>query len=92
MAITRYRRIPQEVDVVQWTGDNIIELVDFLSNTIHIISPCHLIHAEAPFYIDVYTKSSGKVSSRLNDYLVKDKDNEVEIFTPNLFKKLYKEI
>ena len=92
MATTKYKRIAHEVEVLQWTGDNILEVVDFLTGTPHIISPCHLIHAEAPFYIDVYTRGHGKVSARLHDYLVRDNDSEVEIVTKSLFNKLYEEV
>lgn len=92
MTVTKYRRIPHEVEVLQWTGDNIDEVRDFLVGTAHIISPCHLPHAESPFYIRIYANTFGHSTARLYDYLVRHKDNEVELYTPRHFDRLYEEI
>jgi hypothetical protein len=91
MAKTRYKRIANEVDAIQWTGNNISDIKVFLLGTPHIITPCHLKFADAPYYVDIYT-SRGVVPSRVNDYFIKEQNGEVDVYSEKEFKKLYKEI
>jgi hypothetical protein len=91
MAKTKYRRIPFEVDAIQWTGDNIEEVREFLTGTPHIITPCHLEYSDVPFYVDVYTKY-GMAPSRKNDYFVKEQDGEMCVYSLKDFEKVYEEL
>jgi hypothetical protein len=91
MEKTRYKRIPVEVDAIQWTGDNIKEIERFLSGTPHIITPCHHKYSDFPFYVDVYTKK-GLISSRKDDYFVREENGEIDVYSLKDFKRLYEEV
>lgn len=90
MTTKKYRKIPHEVEVLQWTGDNIIEVMKFLKGCPHIITPCFL-EKKAPFYVEIVSLE-GKMSVALNDYIVKDVDGECHSYKPKVFAKNYEEV
>lgn len=90
MPVKRYKKKPVEVSVLQWTGDNILEVIDFLAHSPHIVSQCHLPSAKAPYYIDIFTLE-GKMSVSLNDYIIKGVEGEFYACKPHIFDKTYQE-
>lgn len=86
-----HKRVPIEIEALQWTGDNILQVEAFLSGTPHMITPCHLNFSPAPFYVDIYTKK-GLVPSKVSDYFIKEPNGDLDVYSEKDFKKLYEEL
>ena len=93
--IKQYRRKPLLVTAVQWTGDNLMEVVAFMKNQPIEEFKANLNPDEWKGYaavISEYGKSvliSADVFANLNDYIIRGIDKELHPCSPDVFKKLY---
>ena len=93
--IKQYRRKPLLVTAVQWTGDNLMEVVAFMKNQPIEEFKANLNPDEWKGYeavISEYGKSvlvSADVFANLNDYIIRGIDKELHPCSPDVFKKVY---
>lgn len=91
----KYRKKPVVVEAVQWTGDNIEEMENFLK--------CDLINA--PIYdgagylveynreLDLFIRTlEGDHLARKNDYIIRGVKGEFYSCKPDIFKMTYEEV
>lgn len=80
--MTRYKTKPCEIEAIQWTGKNIIELLDWGQGEI-------LWNDEDDLFIDTL---EGRMKANINDYIIKGLRGEFYPCKPDVFEKKYEKI
>ena len=80
--MARYRTRPCEIEAIQWTGENIIELLDWGRGKI-------LWDDADDLFIDTL---EGRMKANINDYIIKGLRGEFYPCKPDVFKKKYERI
>lgn len=93
--IRHYRRKPLLVTAVQWTGDNLMEVVAFINNKSIEKFKADLDEKEWSAY-ETLIKEHGQiveispnVSLLLNEYIIRGIDKELHSCSPDVFNKVY---
>lgn len=93
--IKQYRRKPLLVTAVQWTGDNLMEVIAFMKNQPIEEFKATLNEKEWKAYeatVSEYGQSvliSPDVFAYLNDYIIRGIDKELHPCSPDTFNKVY---
>lgn len=83
--IMKVRKKPVEVEAVQWTGENLGEIIDFCGKYLSFIE------GDSHTFMYVQTlEDSHRVS--LNDYIIKDIKGEFYPCKPDIFEMTYERI
>ena len=80
--MARYKTKPCEIEAIQWTGENIIELLDWGQGKI-------LWNDVDDLFIDTL---EGRMKANINDYIIKGLRGEFYPCKPDVFKKKYERI
>ena len=80
--MARYKTKPCEIEAIQWTGKNIIELLDWGQGKI-------LWNDVDDLFIDTL---EGRMKANINDYIIKGLRGEFYPCKPDVFEKKYEEI
>ena len=80
--MARYRTKPCEIEAIQWTGENLIELLDWGQGNI-------LWNDVDDLFIDTL---EGRLKADINDYIIKGLKGEFYPCKPDVFKKKYERI
>ena len=80
--MTRYKTKPCEIEAIQWTGKNIIELLDWGQGQI-------LWNDEDDLFINTL---EGRMKANINDYIIKGLRGEFYPCKPDVFEKKYEKI
>ena len=80
--MTRYKTKPCEIEAIQWTGENLIELLDWGQGKI-------LWNDADDLFIDTL---EGRMKANINDYIIKGLRGELYPCKPDIFKKKYEKI
>lgn len=80
--IKKYRTKPCEIEAIQWTGDNINELLDWGQGDI-------LWNDIDNLYIDTL---EGRMRANVGDFIIKGLRGEFYPCKPDVFNKKYEEI
>ena len=80
--MARYKTKPCEIEAIQWTGENIIELLDWGQGNI-------LWNDVDDLFIDTL---EGRMKANINDYIIKGLRGEFYPCKPDVFKKKYERI
>lgn len=80
--MTRYKTKPCEIEAIQWTGKNIIELLDWGQGKI-------LWNDVDDLFIDTL---EGRMKANINDYIIKGLRGEFYPCKPDVFEKKYEKI
>ena len=81
--VKHYRQIPQELDAVQWTGDNFDEINEFLDGGAHLYSGCLFVNGV-----------NGESTANKTDYITKSGTEHfpiIRIVNAEMFEKVYVE-
>lgn len=84
--IKQYRKKPVVIEAIQWTGNNHIEVVEFMlyaNANIYINSP--------KGYVEIETLE-GKMCTEVNDYIIKGVKGEFYPCKPDIFEQTYEEV
>lgn len=83
--VMKVRKKPVEVEAVQWTGENLEELIDFCGKYLFFINSSlrDLVYIKTP-------EGSHRVS--LNDYIIKGIKGEFYPCKPDIFEATYERI
>ena len=96
--IKKYIKKPVEVEAMQLTKDNIIEVLKFVGQYIYFL---HLgkdedivksIIEKGYFEFEVYNNTDMYESVGFGDFVVEDEYFEYRVFNEDEFKKLYEEV
>lgn len=80
--VIRYKTRPCEIEAIQWTGKNIIELLDWGQGKI-------LWNDVDDLFIDTL---EGRMKANINDYIIKGLRGEFYPCKPDVFEKKYEKI
>lgn len=80
--VIRYKTRPCEIEAIQWTGKNIIELLDWGQGKI-------LWNDADDLFIDTL---EGRMKASINDYIIKGLRGEFYPCKPDVFEKKYEKI
>lgn len=80
--VIRYKTRPCEIEAIQWTGKNIIEILDWGQGKI-------LWNDVDDLFIDTL---EGRMQASINDYIIKGLRGEFYPCKPDVFEKKYEKI
>ena len=80
--MARYKTKPCEIEAIQWTGENIIESLDWGQGNI-------LWNDVDDLFIDTL---EGRMKANINDYIIKGLRGEFYPCKPDVFEKKYEEV
>ena len=80
--MAKYKTKPCEIEAIQWTGKNIIELLDWGQGKI-------LWNDVDDLFIDTL---EGRMKANINDYIIKGLRGEFYPCKPGVFEKKYEKI
>ena len=80
--MARYKIKPCEIEAIQWTGENLIELLDWGQGNI-------LWNDVDDLFIDTL---EGRLKADINDYIIKGLKGEFYPCKPDVFEKKYERI
>jgi hypothetical protein len=80
--VIRYKTRPCEIEAIQWTGKNIIEILDWGQGNI-------LWNDVDDLFIDTL---EGRMKADINDYIIKGLRGEFYPCKPDVFEKKYEKI
>ena len=80
--MAKYKTKPCEIEAIQWTGKNIIELLDWGQGKI-------LWNDVEDLFIDTL---EGRMKANINDYIIKGLRGEFYPCKPDVFEKKYEKI
>ena len=86
--VNTYKHRPLKVEVIQWTGDNVEEVLTFLVGTPHIAAKNY----RTVLSITLTTRDGTYLPVRKDDFIVKSSDNEVHAYSPRRFNELYEKL
>lgn len=80
--MAKYKTKPCEIEAIQWTGKNIIEILDWGQGNI-------LWNDVDDLFIDTL---EGRMKANINDYIIKGLRGEFYPCKPDVFEKKYEKI
>ena len=82
--IKQYRKKPVVIEAIQWTGNNHIEVAEFMFGAnVYINKP--------KGYVEIETLE-GKMFAEVNDYIIKGIKGEFYPCKPDIFEQTYEEV
>ena len=82
--IKKYRKKPVVIEAIQWTGNNHIEVAEFMFGAnVYINNPKGYVEIEA---------LEGKMYAEVNDYIIKGVKGEFYPCKPDIFEQTYEEV
>lgn len=82
--VKKYRQIPVELEAIQWDGNNVDEIKDFLNGGARVYAGCLFV-----------TTSDGEKPASSTDYITKSGSDNfpiIRIVEAGIFEKVYEEI
>lgn len=79
--IKKYKKKPVIIEAVQWTGENLSEIDNFVGGSINIKGTSLIIHT-----------LEGDMEASINDYIIKGVNGEFYPCKPDIFSKTYEEV
>lgn len=77
--MAKYRKLPVVIDAIQWTGENVKEIGDFVKREERVFRP------EGLFILTL----EGEHFAKINDYIIKGVNGEFYPCKPDIFLKTY---
>jgi hypothetical protein len=74
----KYKKKPVIIDAIQWTGNNVKEVQEFIGNNGYVKGD----------YVDIGTLEGLMVAS-VKDYIIKGVKNEIYPCKPDIFEQTY---
>ena len=82
--IKKYKKKPVIIEAVQWTGDNIDEIIKFCGDSLTF-------KGSKPFKVYINTLEGRHICSP-HDYIIKGVQGEFYPCKPDIFERIYEEI
>ena len=79
--IKKYRKKPVTIEAIQWNGENLSEIRDFMRSTV-----------ETHGLVLIIPTLEGNMYASLNDYIIKGVNGEFYPCKPYIFAKTYEEV
>ena len=78
--IKKYRKKPVVIEAIQWNGDNLTEIDNFVGGSLKMEVTSLVIHT-----------LEGDMEASMNDYIIKGVNGEFYPCKPDIFDKTYEE-
>lgn len=85
----RYRKKPVEVDAIQWTGDNVQEVLEFLGDDYIGHTAERHINGNSLIYVQ---SREGRVEGRRGCMIMRGVEGEHYVCDINIFNKTYEKV
>ena len=79
--IKKYRKKPVTIEAIQWNGENLSEIRDFMRSTV-----------ETHGLVLIIPTLEGNMYASLNDYIIKGVNGEFYPCKPYIFAKTYEKV
>lgn len=91
--MTRFRKLPVEIDAIRWTGDNIIEVMAFMSPSepIYVNNLSHMKFTNADDIVGIQTLEGIMIANK-GDWILRGIKGELYPCKSDIFFATYKEI
>lgn len=88
--MTKYRKIPVVIEAIQWTGDNLAEVIDLvgLHPSVHNMSWEDYESLVRDCGLKIFTLE-GTMMASVGDYIIRGVDGEVYPCKPHIFERTY---
>ena len=83
MNVVEYRQKPIKVDALQYTGYNLLDVIEFMKGSIASLNTSN------PVTVKVKNEM---IHLRTGDYIVKTTKNELCVYKETVFKQLYEPV
>ena len=80
----KYRKIPVEIEAVQWNGENAGEITDFLGNKGY----CHILNDNSL----IIPTLEGDMKAVVGDFIIKGVKGEFYPCKPDIFEMTYEKV
>jgi hypothetical protein len=80
----KYRKMPVEIEALQWTGENSLDIAEFVKDT----EKKYEFKGDGLF---IHTLE-GSMRASKNDYIIKGVDGEFYPCKPDIFEQTYEEV
>lgn len=84
----KYRKIPVEIEAIQWNGNNIQEIVNFVGDacTIDMLPYSNI---DRPIYTVIIRTLEGTMRAGIGDYIIRGAQGEFYPCKPDMFEQNY---
>ena len=79
--IKKYRKKPVVIEAIQWAGNNLSEIYNFIGRTVNNKETTLVIHT-----------LEGDMEASIGDYIIKGVNGEFYPCKPDIFDKTYEEV
>jgi hypothetical protein len=88
--MTQYRKRPVVIEAIQWTGDNILDVMTFMSpqEPVYVNNLSHMKFTNADDLVGIQTLEGLMVASK-GDWIIKGVVGEVYPCKPEIFEATY---
>ncbi len=90
----KYRKLPVEIEAIQWSGINLQEIIDFVGNKLRyrIIDTAWQVGKGVPHVDMEIITLEGDMKVNIGDYIIKGVNGEFYPCKPDIFKKTYEKV
>lgn len=82
--VKQYRKKPVVIEALQWTGDNLTEILEFCPD-------CFSYERNKVLVLTVSTLE-GNMKASINDFIIKGVHDEFYACKPSIFEKTYEQV
>lgn len=88
--MARYRKRPVEVDAIQWTGENIVDVMGFMhpQQPVHVNNLSHMRFTNADDLVGIETLEGLMVANK-GDWIIRGVQGEFYPCKPDIFAATY---
>ena len=101
--MSKYRKLPVEIEEIQWNGQNVVDTYNFLEGTNHQCESDGVKTEGKNFYIRfdnggctlgslIIKTLEGDMKANLKDYIIKGVNGEFYPCKPDIFEKTYEKV
>lgn len=95
----KYRKKPVVVDVIRWTGKNVMEIIDFAGEDFRNFAfrteyyPKKILDMANDGRLDMFIETlEGEMKASIGDYIIRGVDGEYYPCKPDIFEKTYERV
>lgn len=87
----KYRKKPVEIEAIQWNGENVQEIRDFVGNAC-TIDMLPFSNTDRPIYSVIIRTLEGNMTASPNDFIIKGVQGEFYPCKPDIFWQTYEKV
>ena len=87
----KYRKKPVEIEAIQWNGEKVQEIVDFVGNSC-TVDMLQYSNTDRPIYTLVIHTLEGNMTANAGDFIIKGVKGEFYPCKPDVFEQTYEEV